>query len=207
MSTPPTPVRVYGILPAAGMSRRMGKAAKQALRFGDTTLCGKVARTMLDSVNAVVVVTRTDLVGAMDLPEDDLLLVTFNDDPRSQMMDSIRIGLEYLDEVFCFSSGPARDAGILVLPADMPTVSVDACRTCIETFQNDPTRIIIAACKSRRGHPIIFPSGLRRTLSKIEGGLNELPKRRADLVQEVEISDPAILRDIDTQEDYKALDS
>ena len=41
----------------------------------------------------------------------------------------------------------------------------------------------------------------------MEGGLNELPRLRANLVREVAIDDLAILRDVDTQADYEKLDT
>ncbi|MFQ5461665.1 MAG: NTP transferase domain-containing protein [Phycisphaerae bacterium] len=206
MNAPPTPARVYGVLPAAGLSRRMGRP-KQSLRYGDSTMAGQVARTMLATTNAVVVVTRSELITAMDLPQDERLHIAYNDDPQTQMMDSIRIGIDRLHDELSRVTGSATDVGILVIPADMPTVPVNVCHRCIGIFQNDPTRIVIAVHNGRRGHPIIFPYGLRQTLDEIEGGLNTLPKCRADLVQDVEINDPAILRDINTQEDYSRLGS
>ncbi len=177
---------------------------KQTLPYGERTMTAHAARTMLAAdLDAVVAVTRTELVEAIDLPRTDRLLVAFNDDSSSQMMDSIRLGLDSLDGAF----GLAADDGILVIPADMPTVPPDACRRCIEAFRESPTNIIIATCNGRRGHPIVFPAVLRQVLGQVEGGLNELPRLRADLVREIAIDDGAILRDVDTQADYDKLDA
>lgn len=194
-------VRVFGVLPAAGMSRRMGRA-KQSLPYRDSTMAGQVARTMLAAdVTAVVVVTRTELVATIDLPEDDRLIVAINDDSTSQMLDSIRLGIARLDDVFTLSP----DAGILVTPADMPNISADVFRGCAEAFRGDPTKIVIATCAGRRGHPIIFSAALRVALESMAGGLYELSTRHADDVTEVAYDDPAILKDIDTPGDYENL--
>lgn len=192
---------MYGVLPAAGMSRRMG-ASKQMLPYGECTMTAHTARTMLAAgLDAVVVVTRTELVDTIDLPRDNRLLVAINDDSSSQMIDSIRLGLDRLDE----AHGLSMDAGILVMPADMPTVPPEACRRCVEAFRENPSRIVMATCGGKRGHPILFPAVLRQTLGEMDGGLNELPRLRADLVCEVAIDDDAILRDIDTRADYEEL--
>ncbi len=194
-------VRVYGILPAAGMSRRMG-VPKQSLPISGGTMAARTAQTMLDAgVDAAVVVTRTELVEAIKLPQDDRLVIAINDDPSSQMIDSIRLGLVRLDDMF----GPSLDAGVLVIPADMPTVPQDACRRCIAAFRDSPSSIIIATCNGKRGHPILFPVSLRKTLNELDGGLNELPLLCADVVCEVAIDDVAILNDVDTREDYDKL--
>ena len=194
-------VPVYGILPAAGMSRRMG-TPKQSLPVGASTMTARAAQTMLDAgLDAVVVVTRTELVEAIDLPRDDRLLLAFNDDSSSQMLDSILLGLSRLDEVF----GLSAEAGVLVIPADMPTVPPDACERCIEAFRKSPSNIFIATCNGKRGHPILFPAALRQTLGEMDGGLNALPRLRADLVSEVVIDNLGVLRDVDTQADYDRL--
>ena len=175
---------------------------KQTMPYGERTMTAQTARTMLAAdLEAVVVVTRTELVEAIDLPRDDRLLVAINDDSSSQMMDSIRIGLDSLNQAF----GLSADAGILVIPADMPTVPPGVCRQCVEAFRQSPTNIVIATCEGRRGHPIVFPAALRQTLGEIEGGLNELSRLRADLIREIAIDDLVILRDVDTQADYDKL--
>lgn len=175
---------------------------KQSLRYAGDTMTAHTARTMLAAgTDAVVVVTRTELVEAIELPRDDRLLVAINDDSASQMIDSICLGLDRLEDVV----GLSENAGILVLPADMPTVSPDACRRCIEAFRETPSNIFIATCDGKRGHPILFPAALGQALGDIKGGLNELPRLHADKVCEVAIDDLAILRDVDTPADYDEL--
>jgi len=194
-------VRVYGVLPAAGMSRRMG-TAKQVLPYGDRTMTARTAHTMLESgLDAVAVVTRTELVEAIHLPQDDRLLLVVNDDASSQMIDSIGLGMDRLDDVF----GPSPQAGILVIPADMPTVSTDACTQCIEAFRRNPSNVFIATYDGKRGHPVLFPAALRRRFSELTGGLSGLLRLRADLVREVVVDNSGVLRDVDTPADYNSL--
>lgn len=196
---------ILGVVPAAGMSRRMG-AIKQTLPVGGCTMTARVARTMLDAqVSAVAVVTRSELVGLLALPEDDRVVIGINDDPATHMLDSVRIGLSSLGREHSFASAEGMDAGVLVIPGDMPSVSVAACQACIGAFGCDPTRIVIATSAGKRGHPILFPWELRSSLGGLKGRLSDLPLRFAKRVTEIELDDPGVLLDVDTRADYEEL--
>jgi len=213
-NAPITPV--YGIVPAAGLGRRMGRP-KQTLPFRGSTIVGSVVRTLLDAgLDAVVVVTRSKLVPGLGLPIDKRLSVASNDDASSQMIDSIRIGLSALFDDGAASGGAKKDkpspidrasdcTGILVVPGDMPGLAVATCRLCEEAFRQEPTKIILAAHSGRRGHPLIFPATLRSVVHQLDGGLNALLDLDRDRVRLVETGDPAVLEDVDTWERYRSL--
>lgn len=200
-------VRVVGLVPAAGLSRRMG-TAKQTLPYRNSTVTGFVTQTLLDAkLEAVVVVTRSELKNEIGLPKDNRLNVVINDEPCSLMMDSILLGLRKIDELYCASSNPLPAIGVLVIPGDMPTISSDVCHRCAAVFMEDPTRIVIATYQGKRGHPIVFPLSLRPELEKMSTGLNELPRSHPNLVCELNAGTPTILRDLDTPADYDRLSS
>ncbi|MBU0717863.1 MAG: nucleotidyltransferase family protein [Planctomycetes bacterium] len=192
--------RVWAIVPAAGMSRRMGRP-KQSLAFGTSTITGTVTRTLLAAgVAGVVVVTRTDLVDRLELPEDARVHVAFNDDADSEMIDSIRIGLAMLE--------PPRVGdrdGIMVIPGDMPTLASGTCRRCITAYAEDPARIVITTHEGRRGHPIVFPFALRGIVRELKGGLRMLPQERPENVFLLAVEDAGAGLDIDTRDDYASL--
>lgn len=193
-------IRVWGIIPAAGMSRRMGRP-KQTLPYTDSTMAGTLVRTMLAAgAHGVVVVSRSELVGRLSLPADPRLHAAINDDAGSEMIDSVRIGLASLDTL-----DAQADDGVLVVPGDMPALRVETCTACIGAFAADPGRIVIATHAGRHGHPIIFPFGLRPTVDRLIGGLRELAERFAERVYGVETDDPGVTRDVDTPADYEQL--
>lgn len=237
------PPRVWAVVPAAGMSRRMGKP-KQALPFGRSTMAGTVVRTLLEAgVVGVVVVTRSELIARLDLPSDPRVRTAINDDPESEMIDSIRIGLaslgttEGLDRlaagspdsllqtpvapsrdsvlgrstvatgggryVFQRAAKPAEEDGVLVVPADMPGVGVDACRACMAAYDRDPSRIVVATHAGRRGHPMIFPFALKASVARLAGGLRMLLDEYPDRILPVAVDDSGVTRDVDTPEDYE----
>lgn len=200
MMQPGEVARVWGIIPAAGMSRRMGQA-KQTLPFGSSTIAGTVTRTLLDAeASGVVVVARTHLVEQLQLPADPRVLVAVNDDADSEMIDSIRIGLAALNRLH-----PGARDGVLVVPADMPALRSQSCRACVAAYVANPDRIVIATHAGRRGHPIIFPLTVRGAVDGLDGGLRMLPRMHPERVFLVEVDDPGVENDVDTVEDYERL--
>ena len=193
-------MKIWGIIPAAGLSRRMGRP-KQSLSFQGSTIVGTVARTLLKAdLSGVIAVTRTELIGELNLPDDPRLHLAVNDDPDSEMIDSIRIGLGDLDRF-----RPGDDDGVLVVPGDMPTLSSQSCRTCIAEYVADPGRIVIATHAGKRGHPIVFPFVMRAIIDRLDGGLNMLPRTCPKQVLLVDVDDPGAALDIDTGEDLAQL--
>ncbi len=192
--------RVWGIIPAAGLGRRMGRP-KQTLTYRGSTMAGTVTTALLTAgASGVVVVTRTELVERLQLPDDSRIDIAINDDPDSEMIDSIRIGIAALDRF-----QPGERDGVLVVPADMPTLAAQSGCVCMETFRSTSDRIIVATHHGKRGHPIIFPYAMRRIVSNLTGGLRMLPRIHEDRVTLVEVDDPGVRLDVDTNEDYKKL--
>jgi len=164
-------------------------------------MAGVITRTVLDArVHGVVVVTRTELVDRLQLPDDSRVHLAINDDTDSEMIDSIRLGLARLEEL-----GAASHDGVLEVPADMPTLTAETCQTCMDVYRTHPQRIVIATYQGRRGHPIIFPFSLRSTIDELDGGLRMLPQRLPERVIPVAVDDAGTRRDIDTARDYDEL--
>ena len=129
--------------------------------------------------------------------------MTLNNDETSEMIDSIRLGLDAWSRQVEFSP---RD-GVLIYPADQPGITPSAIDACIDAFRINPNRIIVASHAGWRGHPLIFPAALipfARSRACAEG-LNALPQAHPNLVQVVECDSPAVTRDLDTPADYRRL--
>ncbi|MFH1107716.1 MAG: nucleotidyltransferase family protein [Planctomycetota bacterium] len=232
MSKPAAQVQVFGIVPAAGSSRRMGRP-KPSLPYGDSTMVGILVRTLLNAdLDGVVVVTRSELAALLDLPSDPRLVIVYNDDANSEMIDSVRVGLMRLviaerlkrrkaetqkrrnarmNDRFLFSAFlrfcASGRVGVLIVPADMPAIRVETYRACRAAFADDPGSLVIAANDGRLGHPIIFPWSLRADVMGLHNGLRELTQIHADRVRLVETGDPGVTRDVDSPDDYERLRS
>ncbi len=195
--------RIWAIIPAAGFGRRAG-GPKQTFTLGDTTLTAKAVSTLLSAnVTTVIVVTRTPLIKALHLPNDPRVQIATNDIEGSQMIDSIRIGLSHIRQRQNAIKPHMRESdGVLVLPADIPGVTLQTLDRCITAFNATPDRIIIAAHNEKPGHPILFPLSMHPVIDQLEGGLNQLPKQLPHLLKTVEVGNPDILSDLDTPDDF-----
>lgn len=193
----PKNINIWGVIPAAGISRRMG-FPKQSAKIDGVTMAATVAQNMLASgVQGIVVATRSELSSALELPDDSRIRIVINDDPTSQMLDSIRIAVATL-------SNPPVD-GVMVVPSDMPGISASTYRTCVEIYRKHSARIIIATHNDVRGHPIVIPLSMRQELDSLNDGLRDLAKRFTDRVLLVETTDAAVLKDVDTPRDFESL--
>lgn len=202
--------RIWAIVPAAGAGRRMGQP-KQCLPYGTSTLIGAVVQELLTAkIAGIVVVTRSEIEKEMRLPPDPRVLIAYNGQPDSEMIDSIRIGLNELDglqlaETSADCTTPHSTDGVLVVPADHPEINAPTYVRCMEAFFQHPGSIIVAVHAGRKGHPIIFPFEMRHHVQALPSGLNGLLDKYEHTVKRIELNDPGVLRDIDTPEQYKQL--
>ena len=188
-------LRVSAILLAAGRSRRMGRP-KQLLPLG-----GKPA--LVHSLDAIagagiedVVVVLNALVGrAAKIIRHLPVNIVFNNDPASEMADSVRIGL---------SSVHASSSGVLVHLADYPLISADTVRALMAMHSDEPDKILIPAYEGAKGHPCLFPKHL--AMEVFQGNtLKQIVHRDNARIRIVQVRDEGILLDMDTEEDYTAM--
>ncbi|MCH7720503.1 MAG: nucleotidyltransferase family protein [Planctomycetes bacterium] len=226
-STKQTRPRVFAIVPAAGQSRRMGRA-KQLLDCGGRPMLFAVLEPLTAAdVAGVALVTNRSIVERIDVietggPSRQTLVgsagpglqtwageseretfIVYNDDPSSEMIDSVRIGLAAWDE----RESIDRQDGFLVCPGDHPGIPTKDLNQCIRAFIDTPGRIVIATRGGRCGHPIIVPADLTTFVesSACDGGLNALRHAFPDRVVHVATVSEAVIRDVDTPDDYEAL--
>jgi len=177
---------------------------KQLLDLNGRPMLQAVIESLIQSqVHGIAVVSYSDLVDSLS---DALLPGTFvviNDDPDSEMIDSIRLALEAWYE---------RDQvhgqdGFLICPGDQPGLTVSDFDSCINTFFDSPDRIVVASLQGKRGHPLIFPATFTEQINSrlCDQGLNALPHANSERVVEASLDSPAVIRNINTPEDYQNL--
>lgn len=185
------------------MSRRMGRP-KQLLPVAGTPLLIAAAAPLAQSAaDGLIVVTTSAIAERIDWTVLANTTVVLSDAPSSEMIDSIRLGMEAWAKRCPLGPGD----GFLVCPGDQPGISIADVDACLRAFRAAPDGIIIAARERRRGHPIIFPgsfAGFVRSAA-CDGGLSALPRGHADRVRLVECATAAVVRDVDTDADYKRL--
>lgn len=188
---------VYGIVLAAGLSSRMG-SAKQLLPFGEQTVLQTVVSVLLDSDLAGIHVVLGHLAGdiAASLAGKPVVCVE-NSRYREGMLSSVQAGVLSLPE--------GAQAAMLVL-GDQPQLQVGDVAAVLKGYRDSGKGIVIPVSAGRRGHPIILDLGLYRSDifdADPEKGLKPIVRSHPNDTLEVDVADEAVLRDIDTPEDYQ----
>jgi CTP:molybdopterin cytidylyltransferase MocA len=182
------------VVPAAGLSRRMG-SEKILLPFGRSTVLETILETLAGAgVTEVVTVLRPDLTEAAEMAGRLGARVVFNPHPEEEMLESIRLGLGAI----------APEApGAFLWPADHPAVSAGTIAT-LSRFAH-PALALIPCWQSRRGHPALIGRRLFSAIGAIPPGegLRHLWRTLPDAVVEFSVEDPGTVQNVDTLEDYR----
>jgi molybdenum cofactor cytidylyltransferase len=195
---------IYGLIPAAGTSTRMGRP-KLLLPLGD--------RTVLEWVLAAIRqagIEQTLVVAGPHVPQlvtlaaaagaHSLLLTEQTPDMRA----TIERGLCWLQDRF----GPRPEDAFLLAPADHPTLHAGVIRLLTQARNEHPDKsIFLPTFGSRRGHPTLigWPHVAGIQAHPPKEGLNSYLRRCANETHEIVADDPDVLCDLDTPEEYEAL--
>lgn len=183
------------ILLAAGLSRRMG-CSKQLLSFSGKPFIRHCLDNLLEAglQNIIVVLgpTGREIEPVIsDLP----VSIAWNSALKSDMADSVRIGLEAL---------PEHVDGVLVCLADHPLVKAATIKEILTYCDTHPNKIIIPVFNGKKGHPTLFPRAAIEEIFSVST-LRDIIHREPDRIALLDIFDPGITADIDTPEDFQRI--
>lgn len=191
---------IAAIVLAAGQSTRMG-SCKLLLPFGELTILETVVKNAISSLADSVIV-----VIAPGLPKELVerlikmgSIVAVNEMQQSQMIDSLRIALTKLRE--CASDIES----FIVMLADQPAIGHEIVDALIAAHRQTGSGIVIPTFAGRRGHPVLLSGRYIDELISYHGkhGLRSFISEHSSDVFELPVDTDAILRDIDTKEDYE----
>ena len=194
MATRPTVV-----VPAAGRSSRFGVGHhKLAQALGDSTVLARTLATAIATQLRTVVVTTAafvDVARSSVAARDVVVLPEVGSDGGGQlgMGASIAAGV----------AASPDSSGWLVLPGDMPLIEPATVLAVASALEHHA--VAFAQYLGRRGHPVGFAAELYPELTALSGdeGARRIIARYPACP--VELDDPGILVDIDTQDDLEAL--
>jgi molybdenum cofactor cytidylyltransferase len=166
---------------------------KQLLPLGNKP----VIRHCLDNLAAaeiqdIVVVLSQRGSEILNSMKDFPVKIVFNENPESEMAESVRIGLRTLAD---------SSTGVLVHLCDHPLVSAKTLNSMVQCYLETPDKIIVPLYKVKRGHPSLFP---RHIIEEIfEGGtLRDIVNRDSNRIRLLDVQDEGIILDMDTKKDY-----
>ncbi len=207
------PFQSFGIIPAAGRSRRMGQP-KLMLPWRTTTVIEHViAAWQRSRVDYVVAVVHSDDPELAGLCQRAGAIVVVPKPPPAEMKDSVLAALDTITTRF----HPRDDAVWLLAPADMPRLSSMVIDTLLDEHHRSGQEILVPtqatltcdtarqAADAKRGHPVLFPWACGQDVANLneDEGVNVLLARRP--TREVRVNHPSILDDLDTIDDYRRL--
>lgn len=190
------PLRLGAVVPAAGLSSRMG-ALKPALALGGATVleCAVACLREAGAVDVVVVTGReADAVAA--LARRAGARPVHNPRYAEGMFGSVVTGVGAL--------GPEVDT-FFVLPADTPLVRPATCRAVAAALAAGDADWAVPCFAGRRGHPPVVRARLIPAILGHGGGggLRAVLEAPGVAVAEVPVPDAAVLMDLDEPGDYQ----
>lgn len=192
--------RSWVIIPAAGLSRRMGRP-KLLLPWNQWTLIDQVLFAWTGSdVDEIVVVLRDD-----DGPLRDACgrwpvhQVRVQQTPPD-MKASVNFGRRFLETHW----RPVKEDRCFVAPADLPELTVDIINRLLnEPF--DPSTVTVPHFGDRQGHPVLLPWDILAKIDDLadDEGLNQLVSQHPQHVVTFAAED--YFGDVDTPQEYEQL--
>lgn len=182
------------VLAAGSGSRFRGPRHKLEQDLEGASVLATTLRHAADSqLPVVAVVTRALEPLARPLAADVVVMPDVASQPGLGMGASIAAGVNARSDA----------SGWLILPGDMPMVQPATLLAVVRALEQHP--VAYAQYNGRRGHPVGFGAELYSDLVELKGdeGARRLLARYP--TEAVDVDDPGVLIDIDTQEDIAAL--
>jgi molybdenum cofactor cytidylyltransferase len=192
---------LVAVVPAAGMSVRMGQN-KLLLTFQGKPLIAHAVDTLLASaVDEVVVVLGHEADKVREKLGEKKVRFVENPDYREGLRTSIRAGIGAVS---------TRASAIMIYLADQPLLASEEVNSLIRVFAEARRlnkSIVVPFFRGRRGNPVILDSAYHEAILDVAGeiGCRRIIRRNPDQVFVVEMETDHAVRDVDSMEDYQRL--
>jgi len=187
---------IWAIILAGGESKRMG-SPKMLLPYCGATIIETVIQNIASSsVKKTLVVLGSDSDDILQVISKYPVMHSFNADYKTGMLSSVKCGFAHLTDE-CLAA--------LVIPGDQPMIGAQVIDTVVKAWQESENGIAVPTFSGKRGHPLLIDRKYFKeimTLGESEG-LRALALKHPGDVKEIETDNPLILKDIDTEEDYR----
>ena len=188
-------MQIGALIVAAGMSSRMGDF-KPMLSIGSISVAQRVVATLSQAgVSKIVMVTGYNATALeRHLAGNGIIFLRNENYQTTQMFDSVKIGLRYLQD---------KCDRILFTPVDVPLFTAKTVKTILDS--NAP--LVVPMCEGQLGHPILISNELIPEILNDCGemGLQGAMDRCSAELLKVDVADFGTIQDADTPEDFSKL--
>lgn len=194
-------LRIGALILAAGRSSRMGEF-KPLLEIDGTSLIEHALALFRNTgVEEIVTVIGYRSETLIPIIERAAARYVVNENYQKGMFSSIQKGVaELKDKCDVF----------FLLPVDIPCVRTATVRQLLaQYYENSSALVCYPQFDARRGHPpLIAASLIDHVISYVgEGGMRGLLRRYEDQTITVPVTDPFMLLDVDTKQDFLRLEN
>ena len=188
-------MQIGALIVAAGMSSRMGDF-KPMLSIGSISVAQRVIATLSQSgVSKIVMVTGYNAtILERHLSGNGIIFLRNENYETTQMFDSVKIGLRYLQD---------KCDKVLFTPVDVPLFTARTAATILASG----AKLACPMCEGKQGHPILIANELIPEILNDCGemGLKGAMDRCSEPLMRIDVDDPGTIHDADTPEDFSAL--
>ena len=188
-------MEIGALIVAAGMSSRMGEF-KPMLSIGSISVAQRVIATLSQAgISKIVMVTGYNATALeRHLSGNGIIFLRNDAYETTQMFDSVKIGLSYLQD---------KCDKVLFTPVDVPLFTAKT----VKIILDSGAHLAVPMCEGKQGHPILID---RRLIPEIladcgEMGLKGAMDRCSEPLLRIDVDDPGTIHDADTPEDFSAL--
>ncbi len=184
---------------AAGLSTRMSRP-KMLLRWGESTVIGKVVETVLEGgVCDVLVVTGGTQAEVKEAVAAYNVRTIYNQDyANGEMLTSVQVGLKGLS---------AESRAAMIVLGDQPQIEPGIIQDIITRYEQAGSKIIVPSYQMHRGHPWLVDRALWGEISNLRSPetLQTFVNKHQDLIEYLVVDSTSVLHDLDTPADYQQI--
>lgn len=190
--------RITAVILAAGESKRMGRATKQLLPWGQTTVLGQtIANTVASGVHETIVVTGHEVEKVQAIAQAANVSTIYNPQYASgDLLSSLKTAVAHL---------PPHCQAILVMLADQPLIEPETINQILSAYWRGEGDLVAPTFKGIRGHPVLIGRAYFDELLALanDSAPRNLLRHHLDQLHLVPVASESILIDLDRPEDYQ----